>query len=454
MKVAEQSVEDPGYRVIVGLGATGLSCARYLSRIGLPFAVVDSRATPPGLGELKAEMPEVQFYGGIFPLEVMTGAAELVVSPGVRLDDPGLLEVSHRGVSLVGDIDLFMREAQAPVIGITGSNGKSTVTELVGQMAIDAGLDAGVGGNLGTPALDLLSVDRELYVLELSSFQLERAGQLGLTVATVLNVSADHLDRHGSLANYRQAKHRIFQACETVVTNPDDAVTVPLKGPSTARVAWRMGVPGADEFGLGVCGSQDYLMFAEQPLLPLQDLGLVGLHNVANVLAALALGHAAGLPLASMITTVRHFRGLPHRSEQVAELSGVRYINDSKGTNTGATEAALRGLGGDRDVLLIAGGQGKGADFTELQAAVAKHCKLVVAIGEDAAAIEQALSGSALVVCAGSMEEAFAVASGRADHGDTVLLSPACASFDMFSGYAERGDVFRGLVKRRQEGSA
>lgn len=454
MKVAEQRVEDPGYRVVVGLGATGLSCARYLNRSGLPFVVVDSRAVPPGLAELQAEMPDVQFYAGTFPIELMAAAVELIVSPGIGLGDPRLLEASRRGARLVGDIDLFMREAQAPVIGITGSNGKSTVTELVGRMAIDAGLDTGVGGNLGTPALDLLSPDRELYVLELSSFQLERAGHLGFTAAAVLNISADHLDRHGSMADYRQAKHRVFQGCETVIVNPDDPATVPLTGPSTPRVVWHMGVPAAGEFGVARHGSQDCLMFGEQVLLPLQSLGLVGLHNVANALAALALGYAVGLTLSGMAATLRQFGGLPHRSECIAEISGVRYINDSKGTNTGAAEAALRGLGSDRDVLLIAGGQGKGADFSDLRQAVATHCKLLILIGEDAPAMERALCASAPVVRAGSMEEAFRVAVEHAVSGDTILLSPACASFDLFSGYAERGDVFRGLVQRRLEGQS
>lgn len=440
------------HRVVVGLGTTGLSCARYLRQRGLPFTVVDTRSQPPGLAQLQAEMPDVEIFTGTYPLDLVATAAELVVSPGVAMDADIVADALAAGVPAIGDIDLFMREAAAPVIGITGSNAKSTVTELVGQMARDARLDVGVGGNLGTPALELLAAGRELYVLELSSFQLERAHELGLEVATVLNITADHLDRHGTLPEYQLAKHRIFQRCRKAVIHSDDPLTVPLLGPDVDVISWRMREPEPRGFGLRQQGDEEYLCYGDEALLRVSELKLAGRHNVANALAALALGHGAGLALADMVATLRTFKGLPHRCEQVAEIVGVRYVNDSKGTNVGATEAALRGLGGERNVLLIAGGQGKGADFSALEPAVKQHCKLLLLMGEDAPLLARALSASVPVLMVSSLAEAVQVAAGQAERGDVVLLSPACASFDMFTGYAQRGEIFRAQVMKLSEG--
>ena len=451
MKVARQRMASSDSRVVVGLGSTGLSCARYLYRNGLPFAVVDSRAEPPGLVTLRREMPDIEFFGGDYPAELIASAAELVVSPGIAMDAPIVRQARNADVGIVGDIDLFMREARAPVIGITGSNAKSTVTELLGEMAREARLIVGVGGNLGTPALELLSPECDLYVLELSSFQLERAGQLNLAVGTVLNVSPDHLDRHDSMKNYHLAKHRIFQGCKKVVVNRDDALTIPLVAADIDVVSWCMAEPETGGFGLRRKKTVEYLCLGDDALLPVGELSLPGRHNIANALAALALGYSAGLPLEGMLATLRSFKGLPHRCERLADIGGVHYVNDSKGTNVGATEAALRGLGGERDILLIAGGQSKDADFSHLQQAAEQHCKLLVLMGEDAQLLEQALSGCAPVIMASSLEEAFDVVVAQAESGDTVLLSPACASFDMFGGYAARGEAFRALVTRRLE---
>ncbi|MEJ2530862.1 MAG: UDP-N-acetylmuramoyl-L-alanine--D-glutamate ligase [Halioglobus sp.] len=441
-------------RVVMGLGATGLSCARHLHRQGLPFAVADTRAAPPGLAALRSEMPEVPVFAGDIPADLIESAGELIVSPGIALDDPLVARAREAEVAIVGDIDLFVREAAAPVVGITGSNAKSTVTELVGQMARDAGLDVGVGGNLGTPALDLLAPERELYVLELSSFQLERAGRLGLAVAAVLNITADHLDRHGSMPRYHQAKHRIFRGCRRAVVNRDDPLTIPLAEEAVEIVSWRLGEPELGGFGLRREGGEEFLCHGFDRLLPVADLGLAGRHNVANALAALAIGFCAGLPLASMAATLRSFRGLPHRCQQVAEIGGVRYVDDSKGTNIGATGAALTGLGGERNVLLIAGGQGKGADFTQLRQAVARHCKLLILLGQDADQLQRALEASAPVRRVATMDEAVAAAAAEAAPGDCVLLSPACASFDMFTGYAARGEAFVAAVARLGEAGA
>jgi len=452
--VAQGVIASSENRVVVGLGVTGLSCARHLYSLGLSFTVVDTRPNPPGLKELQAEMPEVPVYAGLFPADMLEHASELVVSPGIALDDALLTGAREAGVPILGDIDLFLREATAPVIGITGSNAKSTVTELVGQMARDAGLDAGIGGNLGIPALDLLAPERDLYVLELSSFQLERAGQLDLAVAAVLNVSADHLDRHGTMPAYHQAKHRIFRGCRTAVVNRDDPLTVPLVADSVRVISWRMGEPELDGFGLRRIDGRECLCHEFEPLLAEDEMGLVGRHNVANALAAMAIGCAAGMDPRGMAETLREFRGLPHRCQQVAQIDQVRYVDDSKGTNIGATQAALSGLGGDRDIVLIAGGQGKGADFTQLREPVSRYCRSVVLIGEDAPAMADCLSDVVPVTRASSMEEAVRLAGEQAQPGDCVLLSPACASFDMFSGYVERGQVFSQAVANLEEGQA
>ena len=446
IKLASKLIEKTEKRVVVGLGSTGLSCARYLYQRGIPFTVIDTRAQPPALNELRREMPDVEVFSGDYPSEIITRATEIIVSPGMSIDAPIVLQAKAAGAYVVGDIDLFMREATAPVIGITGSNAKSTVTELLGQMALDAQLNVGVGGNLGTPALDLLSPERDLYVLELSSFQLERAGRLGLTVATVLNLSADHMDRHCTMSAYQQAKHRIFHGCKTVVVNRDEPLTIPIRSADVEVISWGMDKPEAGSFGLCYQADVEYLCNGLEALLPVSELSLTGRHNVANALAALALGHAAGLPLANMQSALQTFKGLPHRCELIADIRGIRFINDSKGTNIGATEAALYGLGGASNVLLIAGGQSKGADFSQLQQAVSRHCKLLIVLGEDAPSLVQALSSCVAVLYVSSLEEAVSAAAMSAEVGDVVLLSPACASFDMFSGYEQRGDAFRQIV--------
>ena len=433
-------------RVVVGLGITGVSCARHLYSLGVPFSVIDTRTNPPGLDTLRAQMPDVDVYVGEYPDELITSAAELIVSPGIALDDPLVVAAREAGVEILGDIDLFVREARAPVIGITGSNAKSTVTELVGEMARQSGIKVGVGGNLGTPALDLLGTDRELYVLELSSFQLERAGKLGLAVATVLNVSPDHLDRHGSMVQYHQAKHRIFFGCGKAVVHTDDPLTVPLLEDKVPVVRWRMGEPALDGFGLRRQDGEEFICLGLQSLLPATAVRMAGRHNLANALAALAIGQAAGLPLTIMLDTLQQFPGLPHRCEVVADIDGVRFVNDSKGTNVGATQAALEGLGGDHDILLIAGGVGKGANFRELIPAVTRHCRQVFTIGEDAELIADALRAAVAVSYASSLDGAVQHAAQLARAGDTVLLSPACASFDMFPGFVARGEAFAAAV--------
>lgn len=453
--VTQDMIASSGDGVIFGLGATGLSCARHLHREGRRFTVIDTRSAPPELATLQQEMPDVPVFAGDIPESIVTRGGEWVVSPGIALEHPLVLRALDAGAEVVGDTDLFMRAAQAPVVGITGSNAKSTVTALLGEMALEAGLNAGIGGNLGTPALDLLAEDRDLYVLELSSFQLERAGDLGLTVATVLNVSADHLDRHGTLPRYHQAKHRIFRGCHKAVVNRDDPLTLPLLAANVPVVSWRLREPELNGFGVRPMDDAETLCLGFEPLLPVAELGIKGRHNVANALAAFALGHAAGLPLDAMVAAARRFVGLPHRCQLVLEADGIRFVNDSKGTNVGATVAALEGLADNRNVVLLAGGVGKGQDFRQLRSALQSHCKALVLIGEAAADMEQSVADVVPVQQAIDMADAVARATALATEGDVVLLSPACASFDMFSGYPARGDAFVSAVQSRAgEGSA
>ncbi|QIB67716.1 UDP-N-acetylmuramoyl-L-alanine--D-glutamate ligase [Kineobactrum salinum] len=444
-------IASSGSVVVVGLGATGLSCARHLQRLGRRCCVIDTREEPPGLAAARREFPELALFAGEIPDAVLDGGGEWVVSPGIALDDPLLERARAAGADIIGDIDLFMREAAVPVVGITGSNAKSTVTALLGEMAAEAGLTVAVGGNLGTPALDLLAPECELYVLELSSFQLERAGSLGLAVATVLNISADHLDRHGTLPRYHQAKHRIFRGCRKAVANPDDPLTLPLVAADVPVISWHLREPDLGGFGLRDIDGSETLCFGFEPLLPVAELGISGRHNVANVLAAFALGYAAGLSQQAMIVAARRFAGLPHRCQPVAEIAGVRFINDSKGTNIGATAAALDGLAQGRNVVLIAGGVGKGADFRQLRPAVEIHCKALILLGEAAAELQYCLQDVAPVQLAADMAEAVRLAAALAIAGDVVLLSPACASFDQFSGYSARGDAFVAAVRTLEE---
>jgi len=442
---------------VVGIGATGLAVARYLAGRGERFIMVDTREQPPGLDALVAEFPNTPVELGSLNPETLLSVARIVVSPGLPLAHPVLRQVAARGIAVTGDIQLFADAAQAPIIAITGSNGKSTVTTLVGEMALEAGRNAGIGGNLGTPALDLLAAERDIYVVELSSFQLELVTRLGAEVATVLNISPDHMDRYPDLQHYHQAKHRIFTGVRQVVVNREDALTRPLVPDSV--VQWSFGLDRPDFRGFGLIEHQGEtcLALAFEPLLPIADVRIKGRHNIANALAALALGHAAGLPMAAMLAALRRFPGLPHRCQTVAQTSitdaggrtgTVTWIDDSKATNIGATIAAIEGFAGSAaNLILIAGGQGKGQEFAPLAEAVAGRVRLVILIGEDAPLIDAALKSSVDSVYATTMAGAVSAAASAANAGDLVLLSPACASFDMFAGYADRGRRFAAAVE-------
>jgi UDP-N-acetylmuramoylalanine--D-glutamate ligase len=452
LAVSREVTANRSLPLIVGLGSTGLSCARFYQRQGLPFAVIDSRVEPPGLRSLQQDCPQAEIALGGIDLQRLLAADCLVVSPGLALSEPAIAQALQQGVALCSDIDLFVAQARAPVVGITGSNGKSTVTELLGRMARRAGLNVAVGGNLGPPALDLLADDVQLYVLELSSFQLERVGQLDLALACILNMSADHLDRHGDMEHYHRAKQQVFGGCSALVCNRDDSLSYPLLWGAQPRWEFGLGEPGPDGFGIHLVAGEEWLSQGVDPLMPVAAVRMVGRHNVANALAALALGSALELPTPVMLEELREFGGLPHRSQWVADIDGVHYINDSKATNPGATCAALSGLADASPLVLIAGGQGKGADFSELCETIVQCCKAAVLIGEDAPQLQAKLCGQIPLVSALDMPAAVTSAAELAETGDTVLLSPACASFDMFSGFAERGEIFMSCVQSLQAG--
>ena len=430
-------------KVVIGLGKTGLSCARYLASKNEKFRVVDTRKNPPGLHQLKTEFPNVELELGELNALTLENAEQLIVSPGVDQKISVIQNAINKGVPLSGDVDIFSRSVKAPVIAITGSNAKSTVTTLVGAMAKAEGLDVAVAGNIGLPVLDLLQEKpASLYVLELSSFQLETTHQLGAEIATVLNMSLDHMDRYASLEQYRQAKHRIFQDCRLAVINNDDPLSQSELPDHVKQWHFSMKENTTSEFGLLSRDNNQYLAFNQQALLPVSELRIAGSHNVANALAALALGHAAGLSMDSMLETLKEFPGLPHRCQWVAEKRGVNWYNDSKGTNVGACIAAVNGLSGKGKIILLAGGQSKGADFSPLNQALSTYAQLAILFGEDAGLIDKSISSAVMTLTVSSLEDAVLVANEKANSGDVVLLSPACASFDMFSNYEERGEAF------------
>jgi UDP-N-acetylmuramoylalanine--D-glutamate ligase len=447
------------HSVVVGLGKTGASCLRYLAKRGIPVSATDTRRTPPGLAELGELANSLDLRLGGFDLSLLDGASQVLMSPGVSLDEPIARAARDRGIDVLGDVELFARNVQAPVIGITGTNGKSTVTSLVARMAAAAGRSVLAGGNLGEPALDLLEQPTpDLYVLELSSFQLETTYSLQLKAAVVLNVTADHLDRYPSLAAYALAKSRIFAQAATVVLNADDPLVAAMRGTSgggefgAARtVTFSIERTDAD-FSLLRAGTQTLLAHHSKGLLDVARMKITGLHNAANALAALALGDAVGLPMAAMLDALVSFPGLSHRSEWIADVAGVRYIDDSKGTNVGATIAAVAGMPGP--LVMIAGGEGKGQDFTPLAQAFRGKVRHAVLIGKDAPAVAAVLAGVCTAETVASMQEAVAAAARIARTGDTVLLSPACASLDMFRDYGHRGDVFAAAVRELERRSA
>jgi UDP-N-acetylmuramoylalanine--D-glutamate ligase len=447
------NVRSEGLRVVVGLGKTGLSCVRFLRRLGYAVAVNDTRRQPPGLEELQRDFPDVEFSLGSLDESLLLRAAEIICSPGISIQEPALLSARlNAGIPVIGDIELFCRATTAPIVAITGSNAKSTVTTLVGLMAEKAGIRVGVGGNLGTPVLELLDERNTLYVLELSSFQLETTHSLQAAAAVILNISEDHMDRYKNLQEYHRAKDRIFRNCHFYVTNRQDSLTTPLSPVAAPHTSFGTDMPEHDSWGVIREDGQSWLAFGSQKLMPSSEMLIFGEHNIANALAALALGSAVNIPLDAMLSVLREFPGLDHRCQLVTRSRGVAWYNDSKGTNVGATLAALDGLGPviSGKIILVAGGQGKGQDFTPLSASLARFGKSVILLGEDADRIAAALADGIPRERVGSLEAAVQRAAELAVPGDAVLLSPACASFDMFKGYDDRGRCFVAAVKLQE----
>jgi UDP-N-acetylmuramoylalanine--D-glutamate ligase len=437
---------DPGgsRALVVGLGRTGLSVARFLARHGIAFAVADTRAQPPCLTEFQQTLPDAALFLGALPAEAFAAATHIIASPGMPLDRPEIAAAARRGLPVLGDLDLFACAAPAPAAAITGANGKSTVTTLLGLMAEADGRRVRVGGNLGTPMLDLLDDEAELYVLELSSFQLERSSRLEPAAATVLNISPDHLDRYPGLDAYAEAKRRVFRGDGLQVINRDDPLVAAMAGPGRRCVGFSLADPAA-EYGVKRIEGEEWLVGLGQPLMKAAEVRLQGRHNLANALAAVALGDAVGLSRAAMVAELGRFPGLDHRMQWVAETGGVAWINDSKATNVGACVAALAGL--DRKAVLIAGGDGKGADFNLLRAVVAEKVRAAVLTGRDAPLLEAALGDLVPLARAGDMREAVLAAQALALPGDAVLLAPACASLDQYRDYQERGRLFAEAVR-------
>ena len=442
-------IQRGGLKVVAGLGISGVSAVNFLHEQGYRVAVTDSRETPPGHDQIPAE---VKTSFGQLDLELLLQAEEIILSPGLAPQLPEIQQAIAKGIPVVSDIQLLRRATDVPIVAITGSNAKSTVTTLIGQMSQNAGRKVAVGGNLGRPALDLLKDQPELIVLELSSFQLETTSNLNAAVAVVLNMSEDHLDRHGDMFGYHKAKHRIFQGVKKVVYNRDDSLTRPLVPDQTPMQSFGLNAPDLNQYGiLREDNGTLWLARGRERLIKSSELYIQGTHNVANALACLALGEAIGLPRDSMLESLKQFKGLEHRCEYVKTVHGVRYYNDSKGTNVGATLAAIDGLGAaiepqQAKVVVILGGQGKGQDFSLLKDSVAKYVKAAILIGEDAPILQTALQGSTELIQAQSLKQAVELAQAKTTEHDVVLLSPACASFDMFTGYPDRGHQFVACV--------
>ena len=418
--------------VVVGLGVTGLSVVRFLQK-NYPesqIQVIDTRDAPAGKDELPAE---VKLHTGGWNLTWLLNADLIISNPGIALATPELQQASAKGIPIIGDIELFARHVTAPVVGITGSNGKSTVTSLVGEMAKSAHIDVGVGGNIGVPALDLLAHDHQLYILELSSFQLETTSSLKMVAATFLNFSEDHLDRYAGMKEYQSAKLRIFAHSQLALVNADDPQTFALNHQQQVS----FGFTNAD-YCVKFIEGEEWLCAKGEPVIAAREICLVGRHNIVNCLAAMALADSADIARDAQIAAMKSYQGLAHRCQRVTKFKEVVWVNDSKATNPASTIAALDGLQLKGKLHLLLGGDGKGADFTDLIPVLNKLDVQLYCFGKDAKAV--ALQANAIIVA--DMQQAMQLAANNAKAGDMVLLSPACASLDQFTNFMQRGDIF------------
>lgn len=441
------------YRIaIIGLGVTGLSCARYCRQRGWSYFVADTRARPPLLDDLRREDPAAEVITGALPEALLARADQIVLSPGLSLDLPELGRARAAGVPVIGDIELFLATVTAPVIAVTGSNGKSTVTTLVAELLRAGGHRVRAGGNLAPAALDLIEPEEpDYYVLELSSFQLERTPSMRSAAATLLNVSPDHLDRHGDLERYAAIKRAVYHDTRRAVLNRDDVLAARPEPDAPERRYFTLESPRSEhDYALLSLPAGPWLARGTEPLLPVSEFRLSGLHNVANALAACALVDGV-VPADAMRAVLREFPGLPHRCQWLGCVRGVDWYNDSKATNVGAATAAIQGLYAGRSGVVIAGGQGKGADFTAFGALLAAHVRAVVLLGQDAALIRRALPAGFPARIVTDMPAAVAAAAELARPGDAVALAPACASLDMFENYSARGNAFAAAVQAMEE---
>ena len=437
------------FTVIVGLGKTGFSCLRYLIQREFPVAVIDSREKPPYLAQAREQFPNVNIALGGWDETLIQKAQQLIVSPGVSLKNSAFSKVIHRGIPVIGDIELFAREAKTPMVSITGSNGKTTVTKLFSEMVMNAGLCVNVCGNIGEPVLDQLNFPvPDYYVMELSSFQLETTYSLEAKVAIVLNVSPDHMDRYDTVADYRQAKQRIYANCKQAVINLDEPEIWQSLSLPSSQIGFTMQTPHDQQFGLREQYGQYYLAQGETLLLPTSQMQLQGKHHWQNALACLAMGFSLQLPMASLLKTVANFAGMAHRCQRVAVINRVTWYNDSKATNLGATIAAIDSLSTQVKgrLLLIAGGDAKAADLSPLKDWVARFVSKVYLLGKDAPYLQQLFSDICDVKIVADMAQAVRCAAADAKPDDAVLLSPACSSLDMFENYEQRGRVFMEAV--------
>ncbi|MFC3852393.1 UDP-N-acetylmuramoyl-L-alanine--D-glutamate ligase [Salinispirillum marinum] len=448
--MATQLISTDTQRVVIGLGKTGYSMATWLAEQGLTFRVIDTRTAPPYAAQFVAEQPQVEVCLGRWQADWMNSANELYVSPGVALAEPVIAEAIARGARVVSDIGLYARQSTAPIIAVTGSNGKSTVVTLLGEVARHLGINAAVAGNIGKPVLDLLHEPHDIAILELSSFQLEMIDELNAQVAMVLNISPDHMDRYPDFAAYRLAKHRIFNGCESLVVNADDVLTQPLmssKRPFQAYSLQRkdMGMLYGESNPHGV-----RIFDGLEERMAWDALRIKGRHNLQNILAVVSVAKLMGWPMPEVAQAIGQFKGLPHRTEWVAEHEGITYVNDSKGTNVGATIAAIEGLASDcaGRMHVLLGGDSKSADFSALAKTCAVQGVSAYTYGRDGARIASVCTAAGVPTdSVTTMVEALAAARNKATSGDWVILSPACASFDQFTNFEARGDAFVAAVE-------
>lgn len=440
--------------LVLGAGLTGMSCVRFLAKHQLSCYLNDSRENIINREEFQQSFPDCSLHLGAWNNAIIKQAQVVLVSPGIDLAAEGLNELISDDCQVMGDVELFCQITDKPMVAVTGSNGKSTLVSLLAHIGQSLGKNVALGGNIGVPVLEQLSDDIECYILELSSFQLETLQSMKAVAASVLNVSDDHLDRHLTLENYSEIKQRIYQQCQTAVINRDDKLSYSQVNLSQKQlISFGSNPAESGEFGLALLDGKYYLTFGDEKLISLEELPLAGIHNALNYLAALALGYCLGWAIPDMISQFDSFKGLAHRCQRIATSDNITWINDSKATNVGATLAAINGLSSmlvDSKLILIAGGDGKGADFSPLKVSIEKAVSFLITIGKDGAEIASLTDNSQQVA---TLAEAVNLANQQANSGDIVLLSPACASIDMFKNFAQRGEMFTDAVNALQEAS-